>query len=207
MNYNVPLKEHTPMCFGSCIEWVSYSNTDTNKWSGKHQLTANLINTHQIGIIIIVTGVERCVWSSRWLPVAIVCIAHSKQVMDVMADSWYIIQMLYPAWHHCKWRRQQQTKFVKLLPEFLQTSILCYGLNDTDAVSTADVFCDISLVPTTSKGHGTFRTSGTTNATTKLHIPEYLNTQIHHCVKLKFHKYFHLYMTINHRTVVWIHLL
>ena len=66
--------------------------------------------------------------------------------MDVMADSWLIIRMLYPVWRHSERHRQQQTKFVKLLPEVLQTSILYYGLNDTDAVSTADVFCDISLV-------------------------------------------------------------
>jgi len=41
--------------------------------------------------------------------------------MEVLADSWYIIRMLYRVWHHSERRRQQQTKFVKLLPEILQS--------------------------------------------------------------------------------------
>jgi len=40
--------------------------------------------------------------------------------MEVLADSRYIIWTLYYVWYHSERRRQQQTKFVKLLPELLQ---------------------------------------------------------------------------------------
>ena len=162
-------------------------------------------------MIIIVTGVERCVWSSRWHPVAIVCIAQSKHVMDVIADSWYIIRIPYRVWRHSERHRQQQTKFVKLLPELLQPvfgimdwmTLMLYQMQMSSAIYRwFSGSCHI-------KGHNTFRISGTTNAITKPHIPEDPNPQTHLCVNLKFHKYFILYLhdTTNHRTVVWIHLI
>ena len=73
-----------------------------------------------------------------------VSIAESKQVIEVLADSWYIIWMFYCVWKHSKWCRQQPTKFVELLPELLQP-VYCImdWMTYNDAVSTADVFWDM----------------------------------------------------------------
>ena len=93
------------------------------------------------------------------------------------------------------------------------TSILYYGLNDWHwcCIKCGCLLRYITglVVPATSQNHNAFRISRTANPITKPHIPEDPKPQTHHCVNLKFHKYFLLYLydTINHRTTVWIYLI
>jgi len=200
------------MSFGSCIEWVSYSNTDTNKMVWKAITYSKLgeyaphLNYHhrnggrEVRLVQLVTSSGHSMHSSEqtcngrigWQLVyhmnALSCMAPLRAAPSAtnqicQTPPWSPANqysVLWIEWHWCCINCRCLLRYIA-------------GL----------------VVPATSNGHNTFRISGTTNAITKPHIPQDPNPQTHLCVNLKFHKYFILYLydTINHRNMVWIHLI
>ena len=197
------------MSFGSCIEWLSYSNTDTNKmvwkaitYSKLHEYAPHLNHHYRYGSrqVRLVKSVHSSIQSTVQT-----CngrnglqLVYHTNALSCLALLWAAPSATNQICQTPPWSPANQ--YSVLWIEWHWCCINCRCLLRYIAGL---------VVPASSKDHNTFRILGTTNAITKPHIPQDPNPQTHLCVNLKFHKYFILYLhdTINHRTVVWIHLI